>query len=97
MNIKKIAPYLTGKVENPKEPATKVSGEDKPAPSSGASTDRVELSKDYKGLVQAKKAMSAGSEIRAEKVEVIRDQLETGTYEVKPEEIAGKMLEEVFA
>ena len=95
MNIKKIGPYAAGAVQNPKGPANKVSGEDKAA-LNGTSSDRVKLSKDYQDIVQAKKVMTAGKDIRTEKVEQVRVQLESGNYEIKPEEIAGKMMEEVL-
>jgi negative regulator of flagellin synthesis FlgM len=94
MNVKKVASYLTGAVE-PRDQAQKVSADNK-AQANGVSSDRVELSKDYQDLAQAKKVLMARDEIRTERVDQIRTQLYSGNYTINPEEIAGKMLDEVI-
>jgi flagellar biosynthesis anti-sigma factor FlgM len=46
-------------------------------------------------MAQAQKAASGPEEIRTEKVQQIVNQLNSGTYQIKPDEIAGKMLDEI--
>ena len=63
MNIKKVASYLTGAIQGPREPVQKTSGDGKASQGNGASSDRVQLSKDYKDLAQAQKVFMSGEEI----------------------------------
>ncbi len=96
MDIKRVLPYVAGNVQNPGGPASKVGSDDKGASAGGPTSDRVELSKDYKDLIQAKKMMVANDEVRTEKIDQIRNQLESGTYEINPDSIASRMLDEII-
>jgi negative regulator of flagellin synthesis FlgM len=96
MDIKRVLPYAAGNVQDPGGQASKVAGDDKGAAAGGQTSDRVELSRDYKELIQAKKTMMANDEVRTEKIERVRDQLESGTYQIDAEAIAAKMLDEIF-
>jgi len=95
MNIKTIPPYLTNAVQNSTS-AGKPGAQEKAAVGNGVSSDRVQLSKDYQDLAQAQKTITGTSEVRTEKIQQIKDQLESGNYQIKPNEIAGKMLDEVI-
>ncbi|MGA2402674.1 MAG: flagellar biosynthesis anti-sigma factor FlgM [Syntrophobacteraceae bacterium] len=95
MNIRKISPCLTNAVQNSKA-AGKPGAEEKAGIGNGASSDRVRLSKDYQDLAQAQKAIMVTGEIRTDKVQQIKNQLESGNYQIKPAEIAGKMLDEIM-
>ena len=95
MDISKIPPYLTNAVQNSTS-AGKPGAQEKAAVGNGVSSDRVQLSKDYQDLAQAQKTITGTSEVRTEKVQQIKDQLESGNYQIKPNEIAGKMLDEVI-
>ncbi|MFZ2448133.1 MAG: flagellar biosynthesis anti-sigma factor FlgM [Syntrophobacteraceae bacterium] len=95
MNIKKVAPYTTGTVQGAKGPAAKVNGEDK-ASQAGVASDRVNLSKDYQVITEAKKVIVSGDSIRTEKVLHVRTQLENRTYVLNPEDVASKMLDEIL-
>jgi len=62
----------------------------------GVSSDRVQLSKDYQDLAQAQKSVAGTDEVRTAMVQQIKSQLESGSYQVSPGAIAGKMLDEVI-
>lgn len=96
MNIRKVASYLTEAIQNPKEQAQKVSADNKAAQTNGISSDRVELSRDYQDLAQAKKVTMSRDEIRTEVVDQIRTALNNGNYRINPDGIAGKMIDEVI-
>ena len=57
-------------------------------------TDTVEISETARKIQEARKQLDSIPDVRAEKVAQLRDQIGTGTYEIKPEEIAEKMLKE---
>jgi flagellar biosynthesis anti-sigma factor FlgM len=96
MNIRKIPPYLTNAVHNSSKAAGKPGAQEKAAVGNGVSSDRVQLSKDYQDLAHAQKAITGTDEVRTEKVQRIKNQLESGNYQIKPSEIAGKMLDEII-
>jgi flagellar biosynthesis anti-sigma factor FlgM len=94
MNIRKISPCLTDAVQNSKPGQS--GAEEKAAVGNGVPTDRVELSKDYQGLAQAHKAIAGCGEIRTDKVQEIKNQLASGSYEIKPSETAETMIDEII-
>ena len=96
MNIKQIGPSLTGAVQNTGAASVKPNGEDKTGASNSISSDRVELSQSYRELTQARKALMTSGDVRAEKVDQIKNQLASGNYQINPAGIADKMLEEVM-
>jgi negative regulator of flagellin synthesis FlgM len=56
--------------------------------------EKVDLSTMAKDIQQAKNALSKLPDVREEKVQQIKSQVEKGTYNVSAEKIAGKMVEE---
>ncbi len=95
MNIRNIPPYQTNAVQNSSS-ATKSGAQEKTMVGNGVSSDRVELSKNYQDLAQAQKAIAGSDQIRTDLVQQIKGQLDSGNYQVKPDEIAGKMLDEIM-
>jgi flagellar biosynthesis anti-sigma factor FlgM len=92
MDINKILPR-TDVVKDLNASPPKASGEDRsiipgdqPAP-----LDRVVLSNDYRELAQAAKTKTS-DDVRWDKIDHIRSQLSDGTYQIDPEAIAKKML-----
>jgi negative regulator of flagellin synthesis FlgM len=61
-----------------------------------AKTDTVNISDAAKEIQEVRKQLDAIPDVRAEKVEQLKNQIESGTYEVKSEEIADKMLREAL-
>jgi negative regulator of flagellin synthesis FlgM len=95
MDITKITSYLTNEVQNSNGGAAKSGAQEKAAENNIAS-DRVQLSKDYQDLASTQKSIAGSNDIRAEKVQQIKSQLENGSYQVQPGEVAKKMLDEVI-
>ncbi|MGD0398826.1 MAG: flagellar biosynthesis anti-sigma factor FlgM [Syntrophobacteraceae bacterium] len=96
MAISKIPPYLTNAVSNSGAAAGKTGAQEKTTAGNGVSSDRVQLSKDYQDLAQAQKAVAGTDEVRTAMVQQIKSQLESGSYQVNPGAIAGKMLDEII-
>lgn len=70
---------------------------DTPEKKSDASTarkteDRVSLSETSRDAAIAKNAVENTPEIRAERVEELKREVEEGRYQVEPERVAGKMV-----
>jgi len=59
-----------------------------------AKTDTVEISDTAKRIREAKEQLEAIPDVQAEKVAVLKSQIENGTYDRKAEDIAEKMLKE---
>lgn len=95
MNITKIQPPLTNAVQNTSAVA-KSGAQEKAMVGNGVSSDQVQLSKDYQDLAQAQKAIAGVNQVRTDKVQQIKTQLESGNYQIKPGEIAGKMIDEIM-
>jgi len=58
--------------------------------------DRVEFSREAQEMAQVKKVMMERDELRAERVDHLRQMVENGTYKVEPEKIAARMLDEII-
>ncbi len=58
--------------------------------------DRVELSAGSRLLQKVNSAMRAEEPGRAEKVNMLKEQVQNGTYEIKPEKIAESMLNDMI-
>jgi len=56
--------------------------------------EKVDLSTQAKDIQQVKNALTKVPDVREEKVQEIKNQVENGTYNVSGEEIAGKMVGE---
>jgi negative regulator of flagellin synthesis FlgM len=61
-----------------------------------AKADTVNISDAAKEIQEVRNQLDAIPDVRAEKVEQLKSQIENGTYEVKSEEIADKMLREAL-
>ncbi|MGA2027179.1 MAG: flagellar biosynthesis anti-sigma factor FlgM [Syntrophobacteraceae bacterium] len=96
MAISKIPPYLTNAVNNSSAAAGKPGAQEKATVVNGVSSDRVQLSKNYQDLAQAQKSITGTGEVRTEMVQQIKSQLESGSYQINPGAIAGKMLDEII-
>ncbi len=58
--------------------------------------DRVELSSGSRLLQKVNSAMRVEDPDRAEKINMIKQQVQNGTYEVKPEKVAESMLNDMI-
>jgi flagellar biosynthesis anti-sigma factor FlgM len=98
MDIKKIATYGNQNptmvqetelksVEQAKQ-ATKVNA-------AGETSDRVQISKDYQEMGKLKRVVMEIPDIRWERVNKIQNKIEKGTYQVDPDVVAGKILDEL--
>jgi negative regulator of flagellin synthesis FlgM len=96
MNIMKIPPYTTNAVGSSGAADGKSATSEKAAATSGAASDTVQLSKNYRDLASTQKSISGTDEIRTDKVQQVKNQLASGTYSINPGEIAGKMMNEVM-
>ncbi|MEA3486365.1 MAG: flagellar biosynthesis anti-sigma factor FlgM [Thermodesulfobacteriota bacterium] len=70
------------------------SGDDKQAADSVVQEDKVSLSSTARDIQQAEKAIEQLPDVREEKIQELKDQIEAGKYNVNGEKIAGKMLSE---
>ena len=68
-----------------------------PAPATQVDGDKVELSAQAKQIQAASKLAKSFPEVREDKVARIRNQIETGTYEIDTGKIAAAMLKEAFS
>ena len=97
MEIKKIASYMAQVTQTPEsmnQPASKI--EKTPLERELSSpADRVDLSRGAREMAQVKTAMEQ-NEIRTEKVEQLKRMIDNGTYQVEPEKIAARMMEETW-
>ena len=59
-----------------------------------AKTDTVNISDAAKEIQEVRRELDNVPDVRAEKVEQLKNQIENGTYEIKSEEIAEKMLKD---
>jgi len=97
MDIKNVSAYNNQSLQRAQEQQQTLRGEGK-ATSQEVSTgaDRVQLSKGYQEMSQLKKVVMERGEIRTERVDQLRNQIENNLYEINPEKIAGKMLDELM-
>ena len=64
--------------------------------SSSSSTEQVAISSKAKDIQQATKAVNDTPDIRIEKVERIKDQLENGNYHISSDKLAEKVLQNII-
>ncbi len=67
-----------------------------PQGTKASAKDKLEISATAKHFQTALKAAKDSPDIRTEKVEKIKAQIESGTYNVSAEEVAKKMMAEIF-
>ena len=75
------------------QPKTDPTGE-KDARPQGLKTDTVVISDTAKRIQEAQKQIQSIPDVRADKVAELRNQIESGTYEIKADAIAGNMIKE---
>lgn len=97
MEIRKTVPYGTQDIQKPQEPNSRAAQVDrKSANDPRVEADSVKLSNRYQEMTQVKKVVMEGGELRMDRVDHIRNMIENKQYEVDPEKIAQKMLEEMW-
>ncbi len=96
MNIMKIPSYTTNAVGSSGSAGGKSDASDKSAGANGSSSDRVQLSENYMNLANAQKSISGTDQIRTDKVQQVKNQLESGNYRINAGEIANKMMDEIM-
>lgn len=94
MEIKRIAGYPTVQINRLNDGAERTGGDEKrtSAKDLGVASDRVDFSKGYQEMVQARKVMMDRSDVRTDVVEQYRNEIKTNTYTVDAEKIAESML-----
>lgn len=75
----------------------KVSGSEGKSAQNGAATEKVILSTEGRDIAKISEVVKASPDVRAEKVERIKNEIAKGTYSVDGKEIAKKILEEILA
>lgn len=97
MAIKKVGGYGSSSVQSSRGVGRK-SATRKGSSTSDASgaSDRVQLSRGYQEMAEIKKVLMTGDDVRTERVEEIQNQVENNTYEVQPDKVAEKMLDEMM-
>ena len=99
MDIKKILggvnPYAQSKVDKGEgsEATTKAEKDKVKAKSQAATGDRVSVSSDSKLVAEAAKVASESPDVRVDRVEALKTQVQAGTYSPDPRRIAEKMVE----
>jgi flagellar biosynthesis anti-sigma factor FlgM len=97
MEIKKIIAYDTQAIQQPQEQNSRVAQNDRNSASDPrVEADSVKLSNRYQEMTQVKKVVMDGGELRMDRVDQIRNMVENKQYEVDPEKIAQRMLEELW-
>ena len=97
MEIKKIDVYGTQSFQKIQEQQRQLRGEERThSQETSTAADRVELSKGYQEMSQLKKVMMERDELRAERVDQLRNLIQNDIYEVDPEKLAAKILEDII-
>jgi len=100
MDIKKIATYSdsqpakTSEVESRPTEQTRTNSTKTNSPTEAS--DRVQLSKGYQEIEKIKKVVMDMADIRTERVDHVRNMIQSGNYQVNPDQIAGKILDELW-
>lgn len=95
MEISKTGNPITDLISQYKINEAKVdSGPAKQATGNVVPEEKVSLSSAARDIQQAEKAIEKLPDIREDKVRELQDQIETGTYNISGEKIAGKMISE---
>lgn len=90
--LTKLSPYDQAKVE--KAEADKARAKRSKGEAEGSAGDKVSLSSEAKHRTEAYKSAQAAPEIRQEKVDEIKAQIASGTYEIDNYKIAEKLVKE---
>lgn len=95
MTVMKIPPYQTNAAEG-SAPAAVSSVQGKTATATGVASDQVQLSQNYLDLANAQKSISGTDQVRNDRIQQIKSQIESGSYRVNAGETAGRMLDEIM-
>jgi flagellar biosynthesis anti-sigma factor FlgM len=97
MEIKKINAYGTQSFQKIQEQQRQLRGEERThSQETSTAADRVELSKGYQEMSQLKKVIMERDELRAERVDQLRNLIENGQYEIDLENLAANMLKDIM-
>ncbi|MFZ0241861.1 MAG: flagellar biosynthesis anti-sigma factor FlgM [Desulfobacterales bacterium] len=91
-NPNQLNPYINQVQQNSQTIETE--NEKSRPPATG--TDSVDLSRNARGLREAQQALHDLPDIRQEKVDALKRQVENGTYDVQPDKIAARMMKEAL-
>jgi len=99
MDIKKVSGYSDQKLPMVQETELKAAEQTRAQTSksntAGEKSDRVELSKGYQEVDKLRKVVMEMSDVRMERVDHIRNMIQRGTYQVDPDKVAGKILDDL--
>jgi len=98
MDIKKITDYSNQMPAQVQEPEFRAAEQTK-TPSAklgaaGEASDRVQLSQGYQQIDKIKNMLRDMADIRTERIEQIGKMVQSGTYEVRPDLVAARMLDD---
>lgn len=98
MEINRVNGYEAQAVQKTTEqyPSRRVSEEGTSGKEVSAGSDQVKLSDRYQEVARVRKVMMEREDLRNERVDHLRNMIESGSYVVNPEKIAQKMLEELW-
>ena len=100
MDIKKVASYSNQKPAMVQEPELRQAEQNKAQTAktnaAGEASDRVEFSKGYREIGKIKKLVTDMADVRMEHVKQIRSMIQSGTYKVDPDLVAGSILDELL-
>lgn len=85
-----------GGVQRPDVPREKAQVEKPEAPEAAAKKDQVTVSDKAKEIAKLKAEVNDMPEIRADRVEEVKKAIDAGTYNVKGEAVAGKLIKEAI-
>jgi negative regulator of flagellin synthesis FlgM len=77
-----------------KSDATKKEAETQPGGMSSTMTERVDLSSKAKDIQQIKQIIEETPDVRMDKIQELKQQIETGNYKVDAEKVAEKLVTE---
>ncbi len=90
MKISDFIPQI--KTSNKIQKTRTGSGSDLPATQAAGSTDRVEISASSLDVQKMKGVIQSTPDVRMDRVQALKEQIESGDYEVDPYRVADKML-----
>lgn len=92
MKISDNDPFKNPEISRPGTKEVQGKGAKRSDPSSASAGDKVNISGRAKEIQEMSRLISSFPEIRAERVEEIKNALASGKYHIQPEKIAEKMI-----
>lgn len=93
MDIKKVGSLTTQDVQYT-DASRRSSGDEKTTSRDAA--DTVQLSGRYQEMAKVQKVLMERDDVRTDQVDQYRRQIEDGTYQVQPDQVAQSMMEEIM-